>query len=172
MRTDWFLPRRLASRLAGDDVSHREVAYLMLANTLFSSVVFYGAFTWANPPWTLLSLIEFATVVAVSVIGFTRCYDAAGGDTNASFAKHFNCLSFGVWFWVTLAVWFVYWAVVWLFRYGVFAAYNFDHIGLARNLSEIGGSFAWLWTFVATVAWPMTFFALLRRALVLTRSDA
>ena len=57
MRTDWFFPRKLASRLAQGQVPNREVAYIMLANMLFASFIFYGAFTWANPPWTLLSLI-------------------------------------------------------------------------------------------------------------------
>lgn len=172
MRTDWFFPRKLASRLAQSEVQNREVAYIMLANMLFTSFIFYGAFTWANPPWTLLSFIEAATVVVVTLIGFTKCYDAAGGDANESFAKHFNCLSFGAWFWVTLTVWFVYWAVAWLFRYGVLVAYNFEQIGLARNLSAIGGSFEWLWTFIAAVAWQLGFFLVLSRSLALARSDA
>ena len=172
MRADWFFPRKLAIRIAENGVPNREVAYIMLANALFASVVFYGAFTWANPPWTILSLLEFATVVVVTVVGFTRCYDAAGGDGNSSFAMQFNCLSFGVWFWVTLAVWAAYWAGIWLFKYGVLAAYNFQQIGLARNLSSIGGSFEWLWTFLAAVVWQFAFFALLSRTMARLRSDA
>ena len=58
MRIDWFIPRRLAARIADDGVPNREVAYLMLANLLFGWVIFYGAFTWANEPWTWLRAIE------------------------------------------------------------------------------------------------------------------
>lgn len=165
MRSDRFLPKKLAIRLAAGKVSDREVAYLMLANLLFGSLIFYGAFTWANPPWTLLSLLEFVTVAAITVVGFTNCYHAAGGDASSAFVKHYNCLSFGVWFWVTVATWAVYWSVVWLFRAGVVAAYRFDRLGLAENLAGIGGSFEWLWTFVAAVAWQIGYFAWLRRSL-------
>ena len=171
MRTDWFFPSKLARRLARGDVANREVAYLMLANFLFGSVIFYGAFTWANEPWTLLSLLEFVTVVVITVIGFTKSYDAAGGDENRHFAVHFNCLSFGIWFWVTVAVWIVYWGLVWLFRYGVFAAYRFDQLGLAKNLASIGGSFEWLLTFLAAIIWPLAFYSWLSRGLALARSD-
>lgn len=79
MRTDWFFPRKLASRLAQGQVPNREVAYIMLANLLFYPI---------------------------------------------------------------------------------------------RNLAAIGGSFEWLWTFIAVVAWEIAFFFVLRRSLALARSDA
>jgi hypothetical protein len=165
MRKDWFMPMKLAARLAAGEVTNREVAYLMLCNLVFGSVIFYGAFTWANPPWTLLSLVEFVTVIAITVVGFTNCFYAARGEDNAAFAMQFNCLSFGAWFWATAVTWAVYWAAVWLFQAGVFAAYRFDRIGLANNLARIGGSFEWLWTFIAAVAWQVIYFAKLRHGL-------
>ena len=85
MNKDWFLPSKLAARLSCDGVSNREVAYLMLANLLFGWIIFYGAFTWANSPWTLLSLLECVIVVTVTLIGFTNCFDAAGAETNKDF---------------------------------------------------------------------------------------
>ena len=172
MRLDWFRPRALARRLAANDVGNREVAYLMLGNLLFSSVLFYGAFTWANPPWTLLSLLECIVVVTVTIVGFTKVYDAAGGDINGSFPALFNCLSFGIWLWTTVIVWVVYWAVVWAFQYGVFAAYRFEKLALAQNLAAIGGSFGWLWTFVATVLWQVLFFTWMARVIPRARSEA
>lgn len=172
MRIDWFRPRKLAQRLAAGEVSNREIAYLMLGNFIFGSVIFYGAFTWANPPWTLLSLLEFVCVVAVTCIGFTKVYDAAGGDNNSSFALLVNCLSFGVWFWVTVVVWAVYWAVVWAFRYGVFAAFKFERLALAQNLASIGANYEWLWTFIATVLWQLLFFTWLARVIPRVRSNA
>lgn len=172
MHADWFFPWKLALRLGRGEVPHREVAYIMLANQVFMFVIFYGAFTWANPPWTWLSLVECLTVLAVTVMGFTKCYDAAGGDTNPSFARDFNCLTFGVWFWTTAIVWVCYWAGVWLFRQGVFAAFRFDQLGIARNLVAIGGGFDWLWTVAAAVAWQIAFFSWLARCLVRVRAGA
>ena len=144
----------------------------MLANMLFTSITFYGAFTWVNPPWTLLSLVEFVCVVTITCIGFTKVYNAAGGDKNSSFPALFNCLSFGIWFWTTLIVWAIYWGVVGTFRYGLIAAYRFERMALAENLAAIGGSFEWLWTFMAAVLWQAFFFAWLVRVIPRTRSDA
>lgn len=165
MRSDWFSPKKLAIRLAKNDVQNREVAYLILGSFLLSAISFYGAFTWANPPWTLLSLFEFVIVVFVILIGFTKCYDSAGGDSNDHFIKQFSCLSFGVWFWTTLIIWSVYWFVFWIFRQGVFAAFRFDQLGVANNLIAIGGSFGWAWTLIASVMWEVLFFAWMCRAL-------
>ncbi|MFN0163775.1 MAG: hypothetical protein ACKVQQ_21285 [Burkholderiales bacterium] len=165
MRIDWFLPSKLANRLARDDVSNREVAYLTLANLLFSSVIFYGAFTWSNLPWTVLSLLEFVTVVVVTTTGFVKCYDAAGGDGNNSFVKHYTCLSFGIGVWTTAFTWTTYWVVAKSFRYGVITFYNVDQTGIAKNLAMIGGSFEWLWTFIATVMWQVVYFFWMQRCL-------
>lgn len=137
----------------------------MLANLLFGSVIFYGALTWANPPWTVLSLLEGTVVVSVTIIGFTKSYFAAGGDENGRFAVLFNCLTFGTWFWSTAIVWAVYWGVHWLFRAGIVTAVNYENMGLARNLAEIGGSFEWLWTVIAVVMWQVLYFTWLRRCL-------
>lgn len=168
MRQDWFFPGKLARRLASNDVSNREIAYLTLANLLFGWVIFYGAFTWANPPWTLLSLFECVVVIAITLMGFTKCFDAAGGDANERFAAHYNCLSFGVWLWTTTATWIIFWLGVWLFRQGIFAAYRYEQLGIARNLASIGASFGWLWTFLAIVGGQLAYFlwlaAVLRKA--------
>ncbi|AKJ27319.1 hypothetical protein [Caldimonas brevitalea] len=165
MHLDWFQPARLAARLSHGGVPNREVAYLMLASLLFSSVIFYGAFTWANPPWTWLSLYEFVVVVAITVVGMGKCYEAAGADANPRFAADFSCLTFPVWLWTTVLIWSVYWGGVFAFRSGVFAAYRFDQMGLAKNLALIGGSFGWLWTFLALVFSQVVFFAWMARVL-------
>lgn len=165
MRYDWFQPRKLAKRFVSGQVSNQEVAYLMLSNLVFGSVIFYGAFTWANPPWTVLSLVEFVSVVIVTFIGFTKVYDAAGGDKNDAFAALFNCISFGVWFWSTVIVWAVYWSVVFVFRYSVVSAYRFDKLAIAHNLVSIGGNFEWLWTFLAALLWQVLYFSWLTRVI-------
>ena len=165
MKRDWFFPNTLALRLASRGVPNREVAYLMLANLLYGSVLYYGAFTWANPPWTLLSLAEFVIVVLITLIGFTKCFDAAGGEANDRFAVDLNCLSFGVWFWTSTVIWSIFWFGIWLLRQGIFAAYNFERLGLAQNLAAIGASFSWLWTFLAIVGSQVVYFSWLAAAL-------
>lgn len=102
----------------------------------------------------------------------TKCYDAAGGDSNGDFAKQFNCLSFGVWFWVTLAVWAIYWIVVALLRQRAFAAYEAGDTGTVAALAAVGGGIEDLWTVVAVLAWQIGFFAWLRSGLAKARGDA
>lgn len=50
----------------------------------------------------------------------------------------------------------------------MFAAYNYDSLGLAHNLASIGASFGWLWTFMAIVGAQVAYFlwlaAVLRKA--------
>lgn len=171
MRLDWFQPRKLARRLAAGDVPNREVASLMLTNLLFGSLLFYGAFTTANPPWNLLSAIEALVIVSVTVIGFTKVYDAAGGERNSSFAVLFSCLSFGVWFWTTAIVWSVFWAVWWAVRIGYIKTFNFQPSAFSRNLWEIGASYEWLWIFIALTVWQVIFFAWIARVIPKPRSE-
>ncbi len=165
MRLDWFFPSRLALRMARNEVGNREAAYLMLANLVFNVLLFYSALTWANPPWMWLSLLECLLLLAVSIHGFTRCYFAAGGDENRQFIWQVNCLWFGAWFWSTAIVWSVYWSVLYLFHAGLWAAYRFEQLGLAKNLAAIGGSFDWFWTLLAAVMWQVILFALLAPSL-------
>lgn len=120
--------------------------------------MFYGAFTWANPPWTLLSLGEFVILVFVTLIGFTNCFDAAGGELNERFAADYSCLSFGVWVWTTVLIWSIHWLGIYLFRLGVFAAYNYERLGVAQNLASIGASFSWAWTFLAILGSQVFYF--------------
>ena len=167
MRNDWFLPSKLAIRLARDEVSNQEVAYLMLANFILASVMYYGAFTWANEPWTWLSFYEFVAVVAITVVGMVKCYDAAGGDANRNFAADFNCLSFPVWLWTVVVVWSVFWAVERAFRAGL-VQYAYENWQISKNLAALGGSFLWLWTFLAIIAAQVLFFWWLRRILEVT----
>jgi hypothetical protein len=172
MRRDWFLPARLARRLAAGGVSNREVAYIALANILCGLVMFYGAFTWANPPWTWLSLVEGVTVTAITIIGFTKCYDASGGDENQHFVRDFSCLAFGVWLWVTVGVWSVYWTGNALVRIGLISMYESRRTGLGSMLAEMGASYYWLWTFLAAAVWQFVYFAWLASSLAKARPTA
>jgi hypothetical protein len=164
MKTYWIFPRKLIPKLAQRQVSNREVAYFILGNLLFSSAIYYGSFTWGNPPWTLLSWAECLLVVFVTVVGMVKCYDAAGGDENDRFAADFSCLSLPVWLWTTIGVWLTYWVVIYLFRFSVIRL-SVDDYQFSKNLIDIGGSFFWLWTVIAIVASQVIYFSWLSKSL-------
>jgi hypothetical protein len=166
MHADWFFPKKLAQRLARNEVANREVAYLMLGNLLFSQVIYYGAFTWGNAVWSMLNLLEAVAVVTVIITGFASCYFAAGGDTCEHFAKYVNCLSFGIWFWTTAIVWVGYWGVLWLFDIGFFEPTQFDRYGIAEKLTSAGWVVVSLWTAFAAFLWQVIYFVWLRWRLI------
>jgi hypothetical protein len=158
MQLDWFSPKKLAARLANDQVSNREIAYLILAGLVWTTVVYYGAFTWANDAFTWLTLYEFIVCVAVIVYGMTKCFAASGGDSNRNFAADFNCLSFPVWFWTLTIVWGIYWAAKLGFKYGMITNYSYEKMGFYQVLFAIGANVDWLWTFMANIGAQIMFF--------------
>lgn len=164
MSTHWIFPQRLVYKLAKRQISNREVAYFILASFLFSWVMYYGAFTWSNPAWTVLSWAEGLLVVCVTILGMSKCFDAAGGDANDRFAADFSCLSFPIWLWTTIGVWSVYWLVFYLFQFSVIKI-SADNFQFSRNLINIGGSFFWLWTVTAIIALQIIYFAWLAKSL-------
>lgn len=97
MYIHWISPKKLVNKLAQKQISNREVAYFILGSLIFYSVLYYGAFTWSNPSWTVLSWVEGLLVVCVTILGITKCFDAAGGDENDRFAADYSCLSFPIW---------------------------------------------------------------------------
>ena len=162
MHIDWFLPKKLAKRLARNEVSNREVAMLMLASLVVGHVIYYGAFVTGVPSWSLLSFYEATLVVIVTFIGFSRCYLAAGGDSNDRFFRNWLALSFGVWFWTTIWVWSVYWLVVWAYSPAMEFLFRLGHYELARAGAAIGSGFYPLWTVLAAILWETIYFTWLR----------
>ena len=163
-RRHWLRPRELAMKLAHNEVSNLEVAYFMLGNMILGSVTFYGAFTWANPPWTALSAWEFVLSLVIVAFGMMRCFNAAGGSANSGFAAEFNCLSFPIWLWTNVIVWPTYWAGVWLVGLG-FLRLPWDDLQIARNLVQLGGGLSWVWTTFAILGSQILFFTWMRRSL-------
>ena len=173
MQLDWFFPKRLATRLANDQVSHREIAYLILANLLLTAIFYYGGFTWSNDAFTWLTLYEFIVFIVVLAYGMTRCFVASGGNSNRNFAAEFSCLSFPIWFWTLTTVWGIYWAVKLGFKYRMIANYSYEKMGFYQLLFAIGANVEWLWTFMAIIGAQIMFFVWLSsclRHMAFTRS--
>jgi hypothetical protein len=101
-------------------------------------------------------------VVIVTIIGFSRCYLAAGGDSNDRFFRNWLALSFGVWFWTTLLVWSVYWLVVWAYSPAMEFLFRLEHYELARTVAAVGSGFYPLWTVLAAILWETIYFTWLR----------
>ena len=160
----WLLPGILAERLRRDEISNREVAHFMLGNLVFGWIVYYSGLTWANEPWTVLSLWEALILLVVVVFGMVHCFDAAGGDANPRFAAQFNCLSFPIALWTTIIAWSLFWAFSW--------AYRTWSTSLVSPGSEISGiyiyvmrRFGWFATTAAVVGAQIMFFAWMKKAL-------
>jgi hypothetical protein len=119
----------------------------------------------------VLGLLECAAVVGVTILGFTKVYDAAGGDRNSSFAVLVNCLSFGVWLWSTLIAWGVFWLGWWAFRAGYIKALTLGRSALADNLAEIGASYESLWLLATVVMWQVLYFSWLARVIPKVRDE-
>jgi hypothetical protein len=157
MKKDWFLPQTLSERLGRGEVNNREGSHLLLANTIFWSLLYYAPINVANPPWTLLSIYEGIVVVVIVVLGLLKCYDASGGDENSHFIFDFTCLNFSIGLWSYIFVWSIYRAIDYGYQTGVLKI-AVDNYQFAKNLASLGGSFLWLITFLAVIAFQILYF--------------
>ena len=145
-----FSAKTLAEKLHKNDVSLRERAYYLAASFLMFVVFNYSGLTSANPLWSWLSIYEGVVIAVVTVIGFSKAYEAAGGDSNQNFVVEFSCLFLPVSVTTMLAVWGFYWSVTFGLRETIMELAD-SHLQIALNLSRIGGNFFDLFTFLAVV---------------------
>jgi hypothetical protein len=164
MWTHWLVPSRLAQKLGRGEISNREVFYFILGNTLWGWFLYYAAFTWANAPWTFLSLWEAGLVVVITVFGMIRCFDAAGGDDNSRFAADFSCLTFPVALWTMTLIWAAFWIVTWMYTKVLIHA-PVDDGQLSRLISVVSGRMGWFATTAAIVGSQIAYFVWMRRLL-------
>ena len=153
----WIAPGLLAAKLSRDEISNLEVAYFMMGNFILGTVIYYSGLTWANDPWTALSLWEALLVVAIVVFGMIHCFEAAGGDANSRFAAQFNCLSFPISLWTTVIAWSLFWLSTWAYRRWapLLVSPNSD---LADVYIHLAGKFGWFATTAAVVGGQIIFF--------------
>jgi hypothetical protein len=143
-----FNAKCLANELHRNEVSSRERGYYLAASFLMFVVFNYSGLTSANPLWSWLSIYEAVVVAAITVVGFAKVYEAAGGDSNSDFVVEFSCLYVPVSITTILVVWGVYWGVTFGFRETIMALAD-SHLQIVVNLSRIGGNFFDLLTFLA-----------------------
>lgn len=143
-----FNAKRLAEELSRNEVSSRERGYYLATSFLMFVVFSYSGLMSANPLWSWLSVYEAVVVAVITVVGFAKVYEAAGGDSNSDFVVEFSCLYVPVSVTTILVVWSVYWGITLGFRETIMALAD-SHLQIAVNLSRIGGNFFGLLTFLA-----------------------
>ena len=66
--------------------------------------------------WSWLSAYEAVVLTAVTVVGFSKAYEVAGGDANPDFVAEFTCLYVPVSVTTLPLVWGAFWAITLGFR--------------------------------------------------------
>ena len=145
-----FHAKRLAEELGQGKVGARDRGYYLAASFLIFILFYYSGLAYANPIWSWLSVYEAVVLVAVTVFGFSKAYDAAGGDTNSQFVAEFTCLYVPVSVTTVPLVWGTFWAITLGFREAI-TALSESHLQIAINLSRIGANFFGLLAFLAVV---------------------
>ena len=166
----WVSPRLLAAKLRREEISNREVAYFMLGNFVLGTAIYYSGLTWANDPWTALSLWEGLLVLVVVVFGMVHCFEAAGGDSNSRFAAQFNCLAFPITLWTSLIAWSLFWMLTWAYRRWATSLVS-PNSDMADVYVHVLGRFGWLVTTIAVVGAQIMFFLWMKRMLRVIADD-
>ena len=157
----------LVASLARREVSPQQQAAYLLGSTVFYLFAYYsGLLAPGNPPWTTPSVLEGLALLAISIFGIVKCFDASGGNGNQEFLSEFTCLSLPVSVTTVLAGWLAYWALAISFRETLIELSR-SHMEFAVNLSRLNTDFFGLLSFLAVVGIQFVFYArlsaLLRR---------
>src|SRR5258706_3223081 len=160
----WVAPGLLATKLSRDEISNREVAYFIMGNFLLGTVVYYSGLTWANQPWTALSLWEALLVIVIAVFGMIHCFEAAGGDANSHFAAQFNCLTFPISLWTTVIAWSLFWLSAWAYRKWATSLVS-PNSDVADLYVHLLGRFGWFITTATIVGAQSMFFLRMKNML-------
>jgi len=154
--------KRLAQELGRKEVGPRERGYYLVASILVFVAFYYSGLVSANPLWSWLSIYEAVVFTLITVLGFAKAYEAAGGDSNPDFVVEFTCLYVPVSVTTIPLVWGAFWAVTLGFRETIVALAE-SHFQIAINLSRIGGNFFGLLAFLAVaLVQAITFYRITR----------
>lgn len=143
-----FNARKVAESLHRGEVSARDRAYYLMASFLVLLPFFYFGLVDGNPPASWLNLYEVFAVVVITVIGFVKVYEAAGGDSNPEFVAQFTCLWVPVAVTTMIAVCAAYWGIALGFREGLIALSR-SNLQISASLYNIGSDFFGLLIFLA-----------------------
>ena len=146
-----FSTKKLVAELAERRVTAEQQAHYLIVNSVFFSVLTYsGLLTASSPALSLPALLEFCVIVAISIVGIFRAYEAARGHGEGSFLVDFSCLFVPVSITTYLPVWVAYWAVRVSFT-PTLISLSESHSQFAVNLLRMGSDFFGLLGFLATV---------------------
>jgi hypothetical protein len=165
-----FNAKRLALELAQNKVGSRERGYYLIASFLIFIAFYYSGLVSANPLWSWLSIYEAVVVSVITVLGFSKAYETAGGDSNPNFVVEFTCLYVPVSVTTMLTVWGAYWAITLGFQETITALTN-SHLQIANNLLRIGGDFFGLLAFLGVSLVQAITFYRINRLFVIVRGN-
>ena len=145
-----FNAKKVARELARKEIGPKARGYYILVSFLVFTPFYYSGFIWTNPLWSWLSIYEAFVVVAVTLIGFAKSFEAADGKNNPDFIAEFTCLYVPVSLTTILIIWSNFWALTIVFRESVISLSE-SHLQFAQNLSRLGSDFFGLLAFLAVV---------------------
>lgn len=87
--------KKVASDLALDQITERDgFAYFVANSVLWTIAFYYGVLFGARLDW--LFLYELIVVLAITVFGLFRCFEANGSSGGRQFVLRATCLSFPI----------------------------------------------------------------------------
>jgi hypothetical protein len=150
--------KKLAAKLGNDQVSARQKGYYLAISFLMFTAIYYSGLTNSNPLGSWLFYIEALMVAGITILGFTKCYEAAGDDANSDFVAQFTCLYVPVTITTYIPIWGCYWAITFGFSEAI-KALSESHLQIAINLHKIGADFFGLLVFLtALLVQAITFY--------------
>lgn len=133
-----FRTAPLVKQLGAKQVSPQLLAEYLLASFVVFNLFYYAAIVVPSAdPWTVISLLEGAAIVVITMLGVVRAFDSSGGKRNPDFVAEFTCLYVPVTITTASVLWGGYWLIVLGFREALNSA-TFVNSRFAINLFSLG----------------------------------
>lgn len=141
--------KALAQELALAAVREREAfSYYLLNSVMWTLMGYYGYYFGARIGW--LFFYEILVVLAITIFGLARCYEANGGSSGQQFVLRATCLSFPISLKINVASILLGWVHYYLFP-RVVDATTFRDPGQVFDLIM----FVWVPAFSALFFWRL-----------------
>jgi len=141
--------KALAQKLALEAVRERDTfSYYLLNSVMWTIMGYYGYYFGARIGW--LFFYEILVVLAITVFGLARCYEANGGSSGQHFVLRATCLSFPIGLKINVASILLGWVYYFLFP-RVVDATIFRDPGRVFDLIM----FVWVPAFTALFFWRL-----------------
>lgn len=150
MAIRFFNTKALATELAKNQINEKDTFQYFLANSLLLTVsLYYDLLFGAIVNW--MYLLEIVVVLLITVHGLLKAFGMNGGENGTDFVVRATCLSFPIWFKLTVVS-----AVLGLVV-AYFSPFIFDP-GSFRNPEKIDALITFIWApaFTAIYFWRLT----------------